>query len=75
LNLKKQINEVSWTTIAGKFVSRYKIPLQFLLPEFAPSREIDWSVAVDITAQQSKYDMIIGHNLQIALGMEILFST
>jgi hypothetical protein len=31
-------------------------------------------ISVD-TAQQSKYDMIIGRNLQLALGMNILFST
>jgi hypothetical protein len=30
---------------------------------------------VDDTAQQSKYDMIIGRDLQLALGMDILFST
>jgi Retroviral aspartyl protease len=72
---QKQINEVSWTSNAGKFVTKYEIPLQFLLPEFAPSREINWSVAVDDTAQQSKYDMIIGRDLQIALGMDILFCT
>jgi hypothetical protein len=45
------------------------------LPEFAPSREISWNVAVDDTAQQSKYEMIIGRDLQLALGMDILFST
>jgi hypothetical protein len=49
--------------------------LQFSLPEFAPSREIHWNIAVDDTAQQSKYKMIIGRDLQIALGMDILFST
>jgi hypothetical protein len=72
---RKQLNEVSWTTNAGNFVTKYNIPLQFLLPEFAPSREINWNVAVDDTAQQSKYDMIIGRNLQLALEMDILFST
>jgi hypothetical protein len=72
---RKQLNEVSWTTNAGNFVTKYDIPLQFSLPEFAPSREINWNVAVDDTAQQSKYDMIIGRNLQLALGMDILFST
>jgi hypothetical protein len=72
---RKQLNEVSWTTNAGKFVTKYDIPLQFSLPEFAPSREINWNVAVDDTAQQSKYEMIIGSDLQISLGMDILFST
>jgi hypothetical protein len=47
--------------------------LHFSLPEFAPSREISWNVAVDDTAQQSKYEMIIGRDLQLALGMDILF--
>jgi hypothetical protein len=72
---RKQLNEVSWTTNAGNFVTKYDIPLQFLLPEFAPSRKINWNVAVDDTAQQSKYDMIIGCNLQLALGIDILSST
>jgi Reverse transcriptase (RNA-dependent DNA polymerase) len=71
----KRLNEVSWTTNTGKLVTKYKIPLQFLLPEFAPSREINWNVAVDETAQQSKYDMIIERDLQIAIRMDILFST
>jgi hypothetical protein len=64
---EKQFNAVSWTTNAGKFVTKYNIPLQFSLPEFAPSREIYWSVAVDGAVQQSNYDIIIGRNLQIAL--------
>jgi Retroviral aspartyl protease len=72
---EKQSKEITWTTNAGKFVTKYEIPLQFSLPEFAPSREISWNVAVDDTAQQSKYEMIIGRDLQLALGMEILFST
>jgi Retroviral aspartyl protease len=72
---QKQSKEVTWTTNAGKFVTKYEIPLQFSLPEFAPSRKISWNVAVDDTAQQSKYDMIIGRDLQLALGMDILFST
>jgi hypothetical protein len=48
--------------------------LQFSLPEFAPSRKINWNVAVDEAAQQSKYDMIIGRDLKIAIGMDILLS-
>jgi hypothetical protein len=72
---RKQLNEVSWNTNAGNFVTKYDIPLQFSLPEFTPSREINWNVAVDDTAQQSKYDMIIGQDLQLVLDMDILFST
>jgi hypothetical protein len=72
---QKQSKEVTWTTNAGKFVTKYDIPLQFSLPEFAPSCKISWNAAVGDKAQQSKYEMIIGRNLQLALGMDILFST
>jgi hypothetical protein len=48
----KQLNEVTWTANAGKFVTKYNISLQFSLPEFAPSFESNWNEAVDDTAQQ-----------------------
>lgn len=35
--IRKQLIEGFWTTNAGKLVTKYKIPLQFLFPEFAPS--------------------------------------
>ena len=33
---QKQLNEVAWTTNAGKFVTKYDISLTFSFPEFAP---------------------------------------
>jgi hypothetical protein len=45
------------------------------LIEFAPSREIEWVVAIDETDSQSCYNMIIGQDLQQAMGMDILFSS
>jgi hypothetical protein len=39
---QKVTNEVSWTKNLGKFGTKYKIPLQFLLSEFTPSCEIPW---------------------------------
>jgi hypothetical protein len=36
----KVTNVVSWTTNAGKFGTKYNIPLQFTLPEFTPTSEI-----------------------------------
>jgi hypothetical protein len=69
----KVTNEVSWSTNAGKFGTKYNIPLQFTLPEFNPSREITWKYSVDETEQQSHYhyDMIIGRDLQLALKLEM----
>jgi len=45
------------------------------LIDFAPSREIEWLVAVDETESHNRYDMIIGRDLQHAIGMDILFSS
>jgi hypothetical protein len=62
-------------TNAGKFVTKCQIVFQFLLPEFAPRGEIHWNLGFDDTAQQSQCNMIIGRDLQSALGINILFST
>jgi hypothetical protein len=50
----KQNTAISWTANSGNFVTKHDIPLCFTLPEFAPSREIQWNVAVDEATQQSK---------------------
>jgi hypothetical protein len=71
----KVTSEVSWTTNAGKFGTKYNITLQFTFQEFNSSREITWKFSVDETEQQSYYDMIIGRDLQLALNLDILFVT
>jgi hypothetical protein len=62
-----------WTTNSGDFVKKYDIPLTFSLIDFAPSREIEWVVAIDKTDSQSCYNMIIGRELQHAMAIDILF--
>jgi hypothetical protein len=64
-----------WTTNSGNFVTKYDIPLTFSLIDFNPSHEIEFVVAVDKTDSQSCYDMIIGQDLQHAMGIDILFSS
>jgi hypothetical protein len=44
------------------------------LTDIDHSREIEWLAAVNETDSQSRYDKIIGQDLQQAMGMEILFS-
>ena len=72
---KRQVKETIWKTNAGMYTTKYEVPLNFTLPEFAPSKEIEFTLAVDDTEKSSKYDMIIGRDLLQALGMDILFST
>ena len=66
--------QITWGTNGGKFVTHYEIPLTLILPEFSPSMEVQWSCAVDENPT-STYDMIIGRDLQLALKMDISFST
>jgi hypothetical protein len=58
-----------------EFRHKYDILFTISLIEFAPSREIEWVVAIDETDSQSCYNMIIGQDLQQAMGMDILFSS
>jgi hypothetical protein len=63
------------TTNSRNFITKHDVPLTFSLIDFAPSREIECVVAVDETDSQSLYNMIIGQDLQQAMGMDILFSS
>jgi hypothetical protein len=64
-----------WTTNSGNFITKYDIPLTFSLIDFTLTREIEWVVIVNETVSQSRYDMIIGQDLQHTMGIDILFSS
>jgi Reverse transcriptase (RNA-dependent DNA polymerase) len=68
-------NEKVWNTNSGSFVTKFDVELTFSFIDFAPSKEIKWLVAVDETDNSTRYDMIVGRDLQHAMGMDILFST
>jgi hypothetical protein len=71
--MHRKPNEILWTTNSVNFITKYDIPLNFSLIDFAPSRKIEWMLAVDKTDSQSCYDMIIRQDLQQAMGMDIFF--
>jgi hypothetical protein len=73
--IHRKPNKILWTTNSENFITKYDIPLTFSLIDFAPSRKIEWVVAVDKTDSQSHYNMIIGRDLQHAMGIDILFSS
>ena len=70
----KEVNETNWNTAAGKFATKYDVHIDFALVDFAPSKQIQWKAALDETTQQSTYQMIIGRDLQQALGIDIHWS-
>lgn len=75
LKAKRVKKERIWKTNGGNFITRYEVPVTFKLPEFAPSKAITWTMAVDESPLDRKYDMIIGRDLQQALGLDILWSS
>ena len=70
---KKHTMPTKWSTKAGNFQTTHKCQIEFTLPEFHPGREIEWNVYVD-DSPPLKYDMIIGCDLLMHLGIDLIFS-
>lgn len=65
----------NWNTKGGVFKTKRTVNALFSLPEFFKHREIKWTMCVDETNNLSNYDMIIGRDLMVELGIDIKFST
>ena len=71
----KQYSSITWTTQAGAFDTKETCTIQFTLPEFHKDRIIEWKAHVDASPRpNSNYDMIIGRDLMIELGMTLDFN-
>ena len=75
IKAKRSPNKTNWSTNAGKFSTDDDVTIEFALMDFTPSKTIEWQAALDETKQQSTYGMIIGRDLQEALGIDIRWST
>jgi hypothetical protein len=64
----------TWTTAAGPVSTSEKCKLLFSLPEFFPSKTIEWEMHVG-TLENVRYDMIIGNDLLESLKIDIKYST
>ena len=67
---------VSWSTMGGQFITRRKALVNFKLPEFSNSKEINWVMHVDEVTDpaRAQYDMVIGTDLLEALNVDISFA-
>lgn len=72
LHLSKS-NPTMWKTSAGTFKTTKKVEVKMTLPELHSRRVITHKMYVCPTAMH--YDMIIGRDLLIDLGIDIQFST
>ena len=72
---KKKTTPTRWSTKAGKFNTAQKCKIEFNLPEFPAGREIEWDAYVDESpSHECRYDMIIGRDLLMHLGIDLVFS-
>ena len=72
-NLAKQLSR---TTKAGNFQTKRKCDITFTLPALHPKREIQVQAHVDESnPMTSHYDMILGRDLLLNLGIDLKFST
>ena len=74
--LRKQTTS-QWTTKGGNFTTTGTCALRFKLPDFSDHNIINFECHVDATrdGQNTGYDIILGKDLQQAIGLDILNST
>ena len=72
--LKAKREHTSFNTAAGTFNTVAYTTLDLLLPEFSESRKITWGFHVH-PGKLGSYDMIIGRDLLLTLGIRIDFDT
>ena len=69
---QKKSNEVVWTTPGGNMTTNATVKTQFTLPELHDNQLIEWNLHV--TEDLGAYDMIIGRDLLLFLGIDVRFS-
>jgi hypothetical protein len=64
----------TWNTAAGPVDTNERCKVLFSLPEFSPTKVIEWEVHVGTFASKN-YDMIIGNDLLQTLKIDLQYST
>jgi hypothetical protein len=62
-----------WKTLGGTFSTKRKALIDFTFPELSMSKKVTWICHVDEKSQsdQVMYDMIIGMDLLVKLGIHV----
>ena len=72
---KVKSEPVKWATKAGTFQTNQKSKIRLKLPAFHEHKEVHWQAYVEPTAtDQGRYDMIIGRDLMLDIGLDLIFS-
>ena len=70
-NKRKEINK-KYSTGSGTLKTKYESTEQLMLPEFSDKKNITWHFSL-FEGNDVGYDMVIGRDLMLELGMEISF--
>ena len=73
LRLRKDVS-ATWNTAAGTISTNEKCKALFSLPEFSPTKVIEWEMHVG-TLENTPYDMIVGNDLLEHLKIDLKYST
>jgi hypothetical protein len=73
LRLRRE-STATWNTAAGPVTTSERCKVLFSLPEFFPSKVIEWEMHVG-TLENVHYDMIIGNDLLERLKVDLKYST
>ena len=62
-----------WENQTGKFTTSKKVNVYFCLPEFSTTKIVPWKCHV-ANKTNIRYNMILGRDLLITLGLDLKFS-
>jgi len=68
----KKRNVIQWKTPNGVFTTKNRVSIPFYLSEFSTSKKITW--IFNVASHDIGYDMIIGRDLLLELGIIIDFA-
>jgi Retroviral aspartyl protease len=73
LRAKQLPSNQTWTTPGGQMTTTTKVRGQFTIPKLFDNQMIEWDL--NVVPDMGAYDMIIGQDLLMDLGIDIQFST
>ena len=62
-----------WETQTGKLTTSKRVDIYLFLPEFSTTKIVTWKCHID-KSTNDRYDMILGRELVVALGMDFKLS-
>ena len=72
---KKKTPKTVWKTKAGTFTTNSQCELNMKFPAFFENKEVSWNVFVEPERNElGRYDLIIGRDMMLQLGIDLLFS-